>query len=474
MGHVAGGLCRLRVRGARSHEVLRQVLRPAILDGPTPPSSSPGDSAGDAALAQCPLSVRGDQARKSERGITIVNTDTMSEEDGSRGQGVVLAVEGVGATMSEESPQGRGSDPPNLSKGKIRFEDAARDNASLWETLETSWSIRSGGSGGRSGEPRHDQISAGTVLAINALDPRELPSTLSRNRHALLEAPAPASPRSIPSEFRTPGSEPPKTGPPSFGGPSFGTESRESEEILGDGLAMGKGGGDSREAGGGERRGRKKDAPQIAAAAAAAATVAAKWHQRFAPVSPLWDPDARALSAALADARPDHVLNEARRQERHSHAADADAEWDGSGLATTKVFAKGPSKGQKVNAEGARVGAAGGAGFGAGFGDTIGSDGVGGFTPVLVVSSPGAATTAHEVEASSSGASCGTGRGRGGSARGKREGVERKRRMASSGWDLILSAGWAPVFFNALVMAGARAISLGNADGLALETDEPW
>lgn len=59
---------------------------------------------------------------------------------------------------------------------------------------------------------------------------------------------------------------------------------------------------------------------------------------------------------------------------------------------------------------------------------------------------------------------------------GKTEGgVERKRQVAAaSGWDLILSAGWAPVFFNALVMAGARAVSLGDADGLALETGEPW
>ena len=32
VGPVAGGLCRLRVRGARSHEVLQQVLRPALSD----------------------------------------------------------------------------------------------------------------------------------------------------------------------------------------------------------------------------------------------------------------------------------------------------------------------------------------------------------------------------------------------------------------------------------------------------------
>ncbi|CAN0417392.1 unnamed protein product, partial [Discosporangium mesarthrocarpum] len=38
-----------------------------------------------------------------------------------------------------------------------------------------------------------------------------------------------------------------------------------------------------------------------------------------------------------------------------------------------------------------------------------------------------------------------------------------------AGWDLILPAGWAPVFFHALVLAGARAVSLMDDCSMALE-----
>ncbi|CAN0509954.1 unnamed protein product, partial [Ectocarpus sp. 12 AP-2014] len=65
------------------------------------------------------------------------------------------------------------------------------------------------------------------------------------------------------------------------------------------------------------------------AASAAAAAAAEQWPPRLAAVSPLWDPDARAL----ATPRPDHVLNEHRRRERareswHSDQSTAAANKD--------------------------------------------------------------------------------------------------------------------------------------------------
>ncbi|CAN0311219.1 unnamed protein product, partial [Discosporangium mesarthrocarpum] len=38
------------------------------------------------------------------------------------------------------------------------------------------------------------------------------------------------------------------------------------------------------------------------------------------PSSPLWDPEARVMASGLALARPDHVVNEGRRQERLRNA----------------------------------------------------------------------------------------------------------------------------------------------------------
>ncbi|CAN0299225.1 unnamed protein product, partial [Laminaria digitata] len=400
VGPVAGGLCRLRVRGARSREVLQQVLRPAVSGDPTAPS--PGASGDDDVLMSSTLpAARGDQARYDEEERRVL-----------AGKGVGDAFRGAGHAMREEASQEQGSsDSPNPSSTEtegLRFEDAARDNASLWETLETPSAMLRGGGGGRSGDnPRHQQqqqLSPGAVLAINALDPREIPPSQSRQkkRHALPAAPAPtASPPSAP--------------------PRFGAEPRESEEgDAGDAKIVGGSSDRRREAGRGKRRGPTECELQIAATAlAAAATTAAtaaavpateaaaataaemavaavgmeqveveaRFHPRLPPVSPLWDPDARALSAELAEARPDHVLNEARRRERHARAAAAR---DGSAIAAFKA----PAKGRNVKTAGAKGddtgGAAGGAAVvGGGFG--------GGFAPVLLVSSPGVTTAAQKI-----------------------------------------------------------------------------
>lgn len=165
------------------------------------------------------------------------------------------------------------------------------------------------------------------------------------------------------------------------------------------------------------------------AQAATSIAEAEKWPPRWAPVSPLWDPDARALSAQLAEARPDHLINESRRRERTRAA------WDCATVATCSP-------------------------------ETL--EGAGGAVSVIVVSASGTATSAHDagdaVDIYGNGV-----RGWG----DEQKGVDRKRRVVGAGWDLILPAGWAPVFFNALVLAGARAVSLADADGLTLEASEP-
>lgn len=151
-----------------------------------------------------------------------------------------------------------------------------------------------------------------------------------------------------------------------------------------------------------------------------------------AAISPLWDADARNLSAKLADARPDHVLNEGRRRERSRTA------WDVAGLPPATAA------GSKYRHGGGNSGR-----------PPVGE------TPVILIWSSGTETTAHRGMENGS---------RGGSVGGdRRKEVEKKRRSVGQGWDIVTSAGWASVFFNALVIAGARAISLADADTLALE-----
>ena len=167
-----------------------------------------------------------------------------------------------------------------------------------------------------------------------------------------------------------------------------------------------------------------------------------EWWPRWAAVSPLWDPDARDLSTRLAEVRRDHVLNEDRRREREGGA------WDHIGGRDDLSPPPSSSTGR-------------------------------GIAPVmLVASSPSPAELPTRAE--------GQGRegkvsraggvdGEEGGGEGRDAGKKRRRGATAmeAGWDLILPAGWASVFFCELVMAGARAISLEDADGLALEAGKP-
>ncbi|CAM9685266.1 unnamed protein product, partial [Ectocarpus sp. 12 AP-2014] len=317
-GPVPGGLCRLRVRGTRSHETVQRVLRTAAA---TAANVAPAAAAGD------------------------------------------------------------------------DYEGAARENAGHWRALGAS-PTKSGGGGNNNnnnnGVPR--EIPSGSVLAITALDPRQQrPNGSVRSRGQR----------------------------PESGG------SRDSE-----GVASSSSGQRPKAVGSRDSQGA---APAVAAAAVE------QWPPRSAAVSPLWDPDARAL----ADPRPDHVINEHRRRER------ARESWH-SGQSTAAANKEtGPPAEKYV--------------------------GGGGGTPVILVSASGVPTTAHgQSAAPTARASLFSGdRGSGGGDSGGGKEAERKRQALSAGWDIVLSPGWAPVFFGALVMAGARAISLEDADGLMLEACKP-
>lgn len=348
VGTVAGGLCRLRVRGSKAHDVVQQVLRTAVSEGHIPPA------------------------------------------------------------------------------GAVSFEDAARENAVHWQAMASCSTVRgSGGSGGAGdGQERSRgarsvvttplQLPTGSVLALTALDPRERPR--SNSKVAASDTPS----REVDSkiEHRS----------------AFGAKNHVSER----GGSDGKGKGGSR---GGKQTG---DGGNTAMDSEGRGNALASsfWNPRWAPVSPLWDPDARALSAKLAQARRDDVINGAHRKERSRTAWDAVATHPSAMLPalTTKASATAvdPPSSASCSAQGV--------------------------SPVILISSSGKLTKAHEVAEEFER----SGRGRGEKA------VERKRRAVGAGWDLVLSAGWAPVFFHSLVMAGARALSIEDADWLKLETEDPW
>ncbi|CAM9648779.1 unnamed protein product [Ectocarpus sp. 8 AP-2014] len=315
-GPVPGGLCRLRVRGARSHETVQRVLRTAAA---TAEKGAPAAAAGD------------------------------------------------------------------------DYEGAARENAGHWRALGASPAKSCGGGNNNNEIPR--QIPSGSVLAITALDPRQ--QRKNGNVRSSCQ-----------------------------GRDSGGCRNSEGMRSSSSGQDPGMVG--------------SRDSQRAAPAAAAAAAVE-QWPPRVAAVSPLWDPDARALAAPL----PDHVINEHRRRER------ARESWHG----------------EQSTAAGKDTGSPGE--------ECVGG---GGGTPVILVSASGFPTTAHGQSAAptakASRFSGDRGSDGGGGSGGGKE-AERKRQALAAGWDIVLSPGWAPVFFGALVMAGARAISLEDADGLMLEAGEP-
>eukprot|EP00903_Cladosiphon_okamuranus_P012367 g11592.t1 len=360
-GPVQGGLCRLRVRGRRSQEILQQVLR----------------------------------------------------------------TESAAAAAAVASPPA----PETSAAPGDHFEIAARRNAARWRALASTAEKMNGGGtdggGGGGGADGPRSLPPGSVLALTALDPREQGRSQQQQQQqqrakAHRIPPAPASSRS--------------TGTP------------DTTEVT-----------TTQNAGGGGGRGDKQvSAGSFNQQQSSTATTTEEWPPRWAAVSPLWDPDARALSAKLAATRPDHVINEARRRER------AQGAWEGDTAgSSSRASAK----------ENSSVGA----------GHVGGSDGGGGAAPVILVSASGVETTTHGEPAATAATAAGAelfhgnrggGGGGGGGGKGAGKEAEKKIRAIASGWDLILPPGWAPVFFRALVMAGARVISLKDADGLALEAGE--
>lgn len=168
------------------------------------------------------------------------------------------------------------------------------------------------------------------------------------------------------------------------------------------------------------------------------------WPPRRAAVSSLWDPEARKLSSLLADSRPDHLLNEARHQERLQHS------WEHMTLSTPASATSGGHEGDAPHISD------GGRRCGEGFKVT---------SVLLVSSSTKSVKSSKKIE--------GFPRERGGNKNGKKYPQRGTRFVVEAGWDLILPAGWAGVFFRALVMAGARAISVEDADSLAFEAGTP-
>lgn len=346
-GPVPGGLCRLRVRGTRSHEIMQRVLRTA-----------------------------------------------------TRGLGEPAAVAVAGSVSPTQAPAA--PPPAPAPAAGDDFETAAMVNATCWQSLRLQ-DVRSGVGGAG---PR--QLPSGSVLAITALDPRE-----QRCRQQRRQA-APST----------------EAKPPAASGSAAACGSNTAAHSGKSTTQTGKSTGGS----GTHPAGSVPKDPEISSpeAAAAASTAVREWPPRWAAVSPLWDLEARDLSAQLAAARPDHILNEARRRERRRQA------WDHESYSATD--------------------------------STTASTSASAAVPVILVSASGVPTTAHEESAPTATADsyCGLG-GEGG---GREKEAEKKRRAVAAGWDLIVPPGWAPVFFCALVMAGARAISLKEADGLALEAGE--
>lgn len=360
---MAGGLCRLRVRGTKAHDVVQQVLRTAVPECHSPPA------------------------------------------------------------------------------GGVSFENAARENAVHWQAMASRFTA-GGGSGssgadggqGVSAGPRSAvsiplQVSTGSVLALTALDPRERPRLESRL--AASRAPPPRR-----GDGKTDGKGAGRSG-------NHASDSSHSD-------SPGGGMEDKRE---GEVREAGKDG-----ASSGKSWASSCWPRRWAPVSPLWDPDARALSAKLAHARRDHVINEARGKERARKAWDVVAKTSPSAMlppalaetaSAVAVHPPSSASGFAVKNRRARVAS---------------TDRADGISPVILISSSGKSTKAHGV-AEGFESNC-TGRGR--------KEVERKRRAVGAGWDLVLSAGWAPVFFQSLVIAGARALSMEDADWLKVETGDAW
>lgn len=287
--------------------------------------------------------------------------------------------------------------PPTPSSESIGIGDTAHDNANaaFWGALgcscclpavsRRSQIIKGGGSGvGRRCTNNHRSrlpLPAGSMVAISVLDPRE--RVPMGGKFCLPERilPVAAVPSAVPSPVASP--NPVKT--------------------------------------------------------AVASTI---WPPRRAAVSPIWDPEARRVSSLLADSRPDHLLNEARHQERLQQS------WEHMTLSTGGHEDDAPhdaphfSDGGRECREGFKR------------------------TPLLLVSSSTKSVmSSNNIE--------GFPRKRGGNKKGKKYQQRGTRLVVEAGWDLILPAGWAGVFFQALVMVGARAISVEDADSLAFEAGTP-
>lgn len=399
-GPVAGGLCRLRVRGHRAHEIVQNVVRTAVDIGP--PSPAGCGTSNRAAVerrrkSNPEFSRLANQACGGLRKASNSATASADERGGDPATNVDV-VEGDEDNQSDEAPRDGG------------FEEAARDNGRRWRLLRDEAADGRGILGPR-GLPN------GSILALTALDPRELSRTSNT-----------VTPRRVGPAHYSPATKP------------SGTDS--SDRATGD-----------QNVGGGSCRRQGEQAERATGSWGEGVDRREVWPPRWAPVSPLWDPEARVLSIRLADARADHVINERRRLERARTAWDAvqpiTAPATLSGSAASTAIAKSD---QVVNVTRAAL-----------------VDRVpGGETPVILVASSGQPTSVHAVPGLNGFAD--DGRGRKGNASEKE--LRRKMWMVGAGWDIIVPAGWAPVFFHALVMAGARAVSLADADAISLEIGE--
>lgn len=358
-GLVTGGLCRLRVRGHRAHEVVHRTVTT--------------------------------KQATVERSVSDRDSHELSKEQ-------MTSPARGGASRREAAAS---------------FEQAADDNARRWHSLGglTGGKDGQGNSGGKGGPTK--ALPNGSILALTSVDPREL----SRGGGGVVRGSA-------------------------GGGSGGGNDTSAS---------TGRARGDASQAPGsqgshaGDRKQRADDSAAVenrGSSGQPSLEAAQQMTQDVLPplppsaaISPLWDADARTLSAKLAEARPDHVLNEGRRRERSRTA------WD----------AAGPPQPVSDSASAA----------GSTYGYRGGSSGLPpvGETPMILIWSSGTETATHHGVEKSNGSNGGD----------RRKEVDKKRRSIGQGWDIITSAGWASVFFNVLVMAGARAISLADADTLALE-----
>lgn len=364
----------------------------------------------------CRLRVRGSKAHATVR--RVLRPRARIDGDEQRPAAAAAAA----AVPAEREAVGL---PPPPQSESIGFGDAARENVDLWRALECSCCLPAlsresqGSNGGRDGRrcannPR-TRLPAGSVLAISVLDPREcvpMRGKFCAPEGTLSVAAAPSAevtPKTLVASAKV-----------------TVTSANDAVTSSNDAVASSK----SEET----------------------AVTSTMWPPRWACASPLWDPETRKLLSLLADSRPDHLLNEARHRERLQNS------WEHMTLSTPASATSGGDEGDAPPDSST----------------TVFSDGVGGrvrgegfeVTPVLLVSSSTkSVTSSRKIE--------GLPRERGGDKKGKKYQQRGTRLVVEAGWDLILPAGWAGVFFRALVMAGARAISVQDADSLAFEAETP-